>query len=123
MASFEALGEQKGASNAWWGSTKDQTEGSRLLCWPQNTPKFTAISEKFPFTKKFKGILDLFCPTPKPRDWTLWQDRGTPGPRLSRRRERGAAQDSGSGGGSRAAAAPRRRTGHLRCELPGVHGR
>jgi len=34
LASFEALRERKGASNAWWGSTKDQTapKGERLLC-------------------------------------------------------------------------------------------
>ena len=34
LASFEALGERKDASNAWWGSTKVQTapEGSRMLC-------------------------------------------------------------------------------------------
>ena len=36
LASFDALvRERKGASGAWWGSTKDQTapEGARLLCW------------------------------------------------------------------------------------------
>ena len=34
LASFEALKERKGASNAWWVSTKDQTalEGTGLLC-------------------------------------------------------------------------------------------
>ena len=34
LAGFEALGERKGASNAWWGSTKDKTasEGARLMC-------------------------------------------------------------------------------------------
>ena len=39
LASFDALSEQKGALNPWWGSTKDQTapKGARLLCralWP-----------------------------------------------------------------------------------------
>ena len=34
LASSGALGEQKSASYAWWGSTKDQVapEGPRLLC-------------------------------------------------------------------------------------------
>ena len=35
LASFDAPRERKGASCAWWGSTKDQTApgGARLLCW------------------------------------------------------------------------------------------
>jgi hypothetical protein len=34
LASIEAMGEQKGASDARWGSTKGQAapEGARLLC-------------------------------------------------------------------------------------------